>query len=697
MGILTAVNGLRFRTKMLIIAFGLVAPTIFGLSGLFVYQVYWLEVQNALGGLMNFVDAKQQGVIRFIGQNEKKATQLAELTKSADVEALNGYFSKIVTSDVFKVEDHPFKDEIASGKRKIAAWNVYNHIDYVKNDIIVASSNAQRIGTRSTFSGNMKNGYSDVWRDGDKYNITFRGETPDGHVLIHANAMMLTNIVNGEIGNLEKDMGAFYLAGVGKTFDYYIVNTENMMITESRTQPNAMLRAQGSRQPWMLTTLQAGVVCSTGGTYETNAYCTTGCREAMGFYEGPAGKQMLGASMPFYDSNWTIVVEQEASELLGPLYDRLVKTAVLSVLIMGAIAALAFAIILNVSKSLERMGAAMKNLAAGDTNVQIPGEGRKDEIGDMANALAVFKQAIIERGRLSREIEAESASRERERAEFMSNMGVQFKNVVGSAINDIEQRLKDAKEATLIISRVADSTRNQAQNAVQATDASAKSMEALSDAATSMSGANRGIENHLSETRQIMARGAESARETNHKVAELTSSAQRIGAVVGIIRDIAEQTNLLALNATIEAARAGDAGKGFAVVASEVKSLATQTQKATEQIASQITGIQSSTESAVVAIQEITSVMDTIDEFTRSIADAVNAQRDISGKIVDDVVHTTVKSRETAKDVSAIADAAQEAAAAAGKGRESAENASEGVRILRASIDRFVREIGIAS
>jgi methyl-accepting chemotaxis protein len=125
---------------------------------------------------------------------------------------------------------------------------------------------------------------------------------------------MLTNIVNGEIGNLAGKMGAFYLAGVGRSLDYYIVNKNNVMITESRVIANAFLRQKGSEFPWDRT-LKGGE-----GVYQTNAGVTTGAREAMGFFKGPDGEMKLGASMPFYDSLWTIVVEQDVSEILSPLH-----------------------------------------------------------------------------------------------------------------------------------------------------------------------------------------------------------------------------------------------------------------------------------------------------------------------------------------------------------------------------------------
>jgi len=316
----------------------LLSACVFGLSlvagfAYFAYQSYWLNVTTALSGLMNFTDAKQQGVIRFIDQNKKLALQLANLAEQTDAKTLRSQFQSVVTTDKFRLEEHPFKDEIVAGTRNIPTWNVYHAIDYVDQGVIRVSSDPQREGRRWDKSIDLKTGYSDPYYDGAVPVMTFEGKSGNGKIYVHADARMLTNIVNGEIGNLVGDMGSFYLAGVGKTFDYYIVNKENLLITESRSRPGQFLKGNGSEFPWRTTLQQAGVVCGKNGQYTTNAKCTTGCREAMGFYTGVSGKKMLGASMPFYDSGWTLVVEEGADELLMPLWIVFAKTLVALILI----------------------------------------------------------------------------------------------------------------------------------------------------------------------------------------------------------------------------------------------------------------------------------------------------------------------------------------------------------------------------
>ncbi|NOT12327.1 MAG: EAL domain-containing protein [Methylococcaceae bacterium] len=284
------------------------------------YQSFWLNVQTALSGMMNFTDAKQQGIIRFIDQNEKLAKQLANLSSQADYKILRSQFENIVATDVFKLEAHPFKDEIIAGQRSIPTWTVYHSIDYVSDGVIQVSSDSKREGNRWDKILDLKSGYSDPYFDGTVPVITFAANTSKGGTIyVHADARMLTNIVSGEIGNLAGDMGAYYLAGVGKTYDFYLVNKDNVLITESRIRPDQFLKGHGSEAPWRATHMQAGIVCASNGMYKTNGRSIAGCREVMGFYGGVSGKKMLGASMPFYDSGWTLVVEEEANELLMPL------------------------------------------------------------------------------------------------------------------------------------------------------------------------------------------------------------------------------------------------------------------------------------------------------------------------------------------------------------------------------------------
>lgn len=365
----------------------------------FTFQtVHQLEVKTALSGLMNFVDAKQQGVIRFLGATEKKAQELANLVDTAGPDAAQRQFQYIVENDTFRKEDHPFQAEIESGKRKIATWAVYHAIDFVRKGVIEVSSDVSRIGRKIKSPPDIRHGYSDVYFEGDIPILSFGAEGGGGMVYIHANAGMLTLITNGEIGNLEGDMGAYYLAGVGDTFDYYIVNRDNELITDSRAHPDSILKEKGSEFPWMMTmgkAVELGIVCSPDGTYETNAGHITGQYEAMGFYMGHDGEEMLGASMPFYDSQWTMVVEQQASELLGPLYLFNTHLLVITVVTFFTILGTGLLLVTKAAQPLKSLSEAADSLAKGEYDTLLPESG-KDEVGKLINAFNSMRQNIFE-------------------------------------------------------------------------------------------------------------------------------------------------------------------------------------------------------------------------------------------------------------------------------------------------------------
>ena len=388
---------LKLKWKLLSILSLLLVPTTLGGLAYTFETIYQLQVNTALSGLMNFVDSKQQGVIRFIGSTEKLALQLAILKNNADDDVVQKQFAAVIKTDIFDVNQHPFSHEIESRKRSIATWKSYHAIDFVRHNVIEISSDPARVGRRVDNSVDTLHGYSDVYMDGDVPIFTARAKTKGGMIYVHAHAGMLTIITNGEIGNLEGDMGAYYLAGVEQTFDFYITNRNNTLITQSRVHPNALLKQKGSEFPWRMTQQDPtlGIECLTDGTYLTNAGHYTGCREAMGFYLSSTGKQMLGASMPFYDSGWTIVVEQEANELLAPLFilRQQIGIGALFILTLTLLSGIVF--IYYVTRPLRAIINDIKRLSNGDLSVKVHGQDRGDEIGDMAKVVKVFKDSLV--------------------------------------------------------------------------------------------------------------------------------------------------------------------------------------------------------------------------------------------------------------------------------------------------------------
>jgi len=571
---------LKLRSKLILITALVFMPIMGGGTLYLVHQTYWMEVKNALGGLMNFVDAKQQGVIRYIGQNEKFTKQMAALANDVDPAVLRKHFAKVVETDVFNQADHPFKDEVVAGKRKIATWRAYRAIDLVHDGKIVVSSDPAREGKDWTQKLDTKHGYSDVWMDGDTPVLSFAAAGGGGTVYVHADARMMTLIVNGEIGNMEGGMGAFYLAGVGKTFDYYIVNKDNVMITESRRYAGSILKNKGSEFPWKATQQDKSLnqMCTAEGKYVTNAKCTTGCREAMGFYAGPDGKEMLGASMPFYDSGWTIVVEQESDELLGPLFNLgYLIAAVCGVLLVVAFFVFNFAIRRFVASPLAKLTQAIGEMAGSEGQFDMSKRydtKTKEELGAISRA---FDGLLDSFGKMVRDIHQTSDG-------LIRTIDEVEKNSVQVGLGSQAQSEAAASVASAV-----------EETAVSATHVSNLAQEAGTATGHNLELSKNGC-NLAEQTAHDMARVAELVAQSASAVTNLNQQSEHIGGIVKVIKEIADQTNLLALNAAIEAARAGEQGRGFAVVADEVRKLAERTGSATTEIQKLIDSMRSEVE-----------------------------------------------------------------------------------------------------
>ncbi|MEZ5839752.1 MAG: HAMP domain-containing methyl-accepting chemotaxis protein [Hyphomicrobiales bacterium] len=294
-----------------------------------------------------------------------------------------------------------------------------------------------------------------------------------------------------------------------------------------------------------------------------------------------------------------------------------------AVLAIAAIAGFAgWRIARSITRPLARLTGAMTTLAGGQTEVQIPGTEAADEIGNMARALAIFQDHARER----RALEVEKVGLERKAVAERHELAETFRIEVGTALDIVMRAAEDMSSTVESVSDIISENGVRVNNVRSASDRSARHVESVANASGELAHAIEEINRQVTETGAIVTEATGKAGDANSRVQGLASAASRIGDVVSLIQDIAEQTNLLALNATIEAARAGEMGKGFAVVASEVKTLAGQTARATEEISSQVSGIQGATSEAVAAIEGIVRIMSEIDQHTRRIAGAINEQ-----------------------------------------------------------------------
>ena len=360
----------------------------------------------------------------------------------------------------------------------------------------------------------------------------------------------------------------------------------------------------------------------------------------------------------------------------------------LAVVLLGAL--LSAYIGRAISRPIQAMTAAMDQLARGDLRAEVPAVGRGDELGRMAEALQVFKDNALEVARLKRAQEERDRQAAEEKRRQMLRLADGFEASVQNLIDLVSSAATELQATSREMSSTAEQTSSQSVAVASASEEATANVQTVASAAEELSVSIQEISRQISESNRIAQSAVKDAESTNVQVQGLASAGQNIGEVVSLIRDIAEQTNLLALNATIEAARAGEAGKGFAVVASEVKSLANQTAKATEEIAAQITGMQSATQGTVQAIEEITRVIGQISLNAGVIAGAVEEQKASTQEIARNVQQAAAGTEDVQGNIAQVRVAAEQTGESAGQVLSAAAELSQQSEKLRDEVDRFV-------
>ncbi|MFM2043807.1 MAG: hypothetical protein RLY86_2383 [Pseudomonadota bacterium] len=275
-------------------------------------------------------------------------------------------------------------------------------------------------------------------------------------------------------------------------------------------------------------------------------------------------------------------------------------------------------------------------------------------------------------------------------------MTADFEQSVKAVVETVAAAATELEASAQSMSVTAEETNRQSTVVAAAAEQASANVQTVAAAAEELSASITEISKQVSHSSRIAAKGAEEAQATRDVVDGLAQSAQKIGEVVDLISSIANQTNLLALNATIEAARAGEAGKGFAVVASEVKALAQQTQKATEEIASQIGAIQSASTSSVDAIRRITDVIGEVNQIASAIAAAIEEQGAATREIARNVEQAAQGTHEVSANIGSVTTAAAEAGAAASQVAGSSGELSRQSALLSRQVDRFLEEMRAA-
>jgi methyl-accepting chemotaxis protein len=387
------------------------------------------------------------------------------------------------------------------------------------------------------------------------------------------------------------------------------------------------------------------------------------------------------------------VASSELDDIDAAFWQEARQVGVISLVVAAVLAAAGLWIGRSVSGGVNSLDRKMRGLADGDLKVDLSEMARRDEIGTMARSVAFFRDRLVEAERLRADqarakLDAEAA----EKVAF-NRMADAFEQQVGTLVKQLSSSSGELKRIAQAMVHTATETNQQASSVATSAEAASAGVQTVAAASEELAASIGEISRQVTDSARMTGETMEEARRTDDIVQVLAESAGRIGQVVELINAIASQTNLLALNATIEAARAGDAGKGFAVVASEVKALAQQTAKATDEIRSQISHMQTATGEAVSAIQGIVGRIEKVSAIAGSIASAVEQQGAATAEIARNVQQTAMSTQEVTATTAGVSQAANGTGTAAAQVLDSADALSGQAEQLTSGVIQFVASI----
>jgi methyl-accepting chemotaxis protein len=391
--------------------------------------------------------------------------------------------------------------------------------------------------------------------------------------------------------------------------------------------------------------------------------------------------------------NWTIGTGIYVDDVEATFWKEAVSLLITSVIVIAVLLTAIYLIARGVTRTVNGFAEAMNKLSGGDTSIVIPGEGRRDEFGTMAKALGVFRDRTAENQALIQEQDRLKKIAAEQEQTMLRRMADQVQERVKGVVDNVSERAAKLNHASRALSDSAGATETRSASVAAATEQTSGNVQIIASATEELSISAREIGQQVEQSAVIARRAMDEATQTTQAVRELTDATKRISEVVDLIQSIASQTNLLALNATIEAARAGEAGKGFAVVASEVKSLASQTANATEEIGRIINSVEAGTTATSGAIERIVTTIRGINEAATSIASAVEEQTASMNQISQSVNEAARGTQKITDEIDAVSTAAKSTAGTAVDVESASRALAEDARTLEEQLGHFVNEL----
>ncbi|HEY9078995.1 methyl-accepting chemotaxis protein [Magnetovibrio sp.] len=371
------------------------------------------------------------------------------------------------------------------------------------------------------------------------------------------------------------------------------------------------------------------------------------------------------------------------------------SSIVVGIILIALLAAMIWFTRWRLGAPLKLLGQTMCRLAKGETTVEVPVQDMRDEIGEMARTVQVFKDSMIRSEQLAEEQRAEEERKERRRI-ALESVAQTFENNISNVLAELSSMSTSLEDTSSSMASIASDASSKTSSITESAVQASSNVQTVASAAEELSSSISEIARQVTQSTKAAANAVSEVDHANEKVNGLASAARKIGEVVALITDIADQTNLLALNATIEAARAGDAGKGFAVVASEVKNLANQTSKATEEITAQISGIQAATDEAVHAISTIGGTITNINEITSAIAAAVEEQGAATQEIARNVELAADRTTTVTHDITDVNASVNETGQAASQVQQAVHALGGQSNELKSVVEGFLNDVKAA-